>query len=125
MTFKAWHELVCANFEKCFWVNTEPDPEEESPELIFKRGIYKDTYNATQFWTNTQLRPNFPISMVVVGEHYYIFISELLHVNCVLFFGNILKGDNSTLRCFMNEWIIYLSKVVLFYYVFEFAFGIT
>ncbi|XP_060552915.1 glycogen debranching enzyme-like isoform X1 [Ruditapes philippinarum] len=68
MTFKAWHELLCANFERCFWVNTEPDPAEEAPELIFRRGIYKDTYNATQFWTNTQLRPNYPISMVVAPE---------------------------------------------------------
>lgn len=66
ITFKAWHELLCEQFENCFWVNTEPYPEEEAPELIFRRGIYKDTYLATQFWTNTQLRPNYPISMVVV-----------------------------------------------------------
>lgn len=67
VTFKEWHEKIVEHFEECFWVNTEPTEGEETPELIVRRGIYKDTYYATQFWTNTQLRPNFPVAMVTVG----------------------------------------------------------
>lgn len=68
ITFKAWHELIKSNFERYYWINTEPEAGEEAPDLIFRRGMYKDTYNSTQFWTNTQLRPNYPISMVVAPE---------------------------------------------------------
>ncbi|KAL4235669.1 hypothetical protein ACF0H5_004064 [Mactra antiquata] len=68
IAFQSWHDLICANFEKKFWINTEPTPGEEDPKLIFRRGIYKDLHKATQFWTNTQLRPNFPVSMVVAPQ---------------------------------------------------------
>ncbi|KAH3779514.1 hypothetical protein DPMN_157317 [Dreissena polymorpha] len=68
ITFKEWHDMIRYNFEPCFWVNTDPVPDEVAPELITRRGIYKDCYYATQFWTNTQLRPNYPIAMVVAPE---------------------------------------------------------
>ncbi|XP_052775290.1 glycogen debranching enzyme-like isoform X2 [Mya arenaria] len=68
VSFLDWYNLIKKNFEFCFWVNTEPVEGEQAPELIAKRGIYKDTYFATQFWTNTQLRPNFPIAMVVAPD---------------------------------------------------------
>jgi len=67
VTFGEWHAKIVKSFEKCFWVNTEPTEGEEGPELIARRGVYKDTYYATQFWTNTQLRPNFPVAMVAVS----------------------------------------------------------
>lgn len=66
LSFQDWHDKICENFEQCFWVNMEPTEGEETPELIVMRGIYKDTYFATQFWTNTQLRPNFAVAMVTV-----------------------------------------------------------
>lgn len=65
-TFKRWAEKIQQNFEKYFWINTEPVGEEPSPELINKRGIYKDTHGSTHKFTDFQLRCNFPIAMVAV-----------------------------------------------------------
>ncbi len=67
MTFSAWTSLIKKNFEKNFWINTSPDAAAEpKPDLINKRGIYKDSHGASQFWADYQLRPNFSITMVVV-----------------------------------------------------------
>lgn len=66
-TFKEWSDKIKANFEKYFWVNTTSVPGEYRPDLINKRGIYKDCFGATQEWSDFQLRCNFPIAMVVVS----------------------------------------------------------
>ncbi|TSL82510.1 Glycogen debranching enzyme [Bagarius yarrelli] len=69
MLYEEWNSRIQDNFEKMFYVS--PDPEEKTenhPELVHKRGIYKDTYGASSPWCDYQLRPNFTIAMVVAPE---------------------------------------------------------
>ncbi|XP_076440742.1 glycogen debranching enzyme-like isoform X2 [Babylonia areolata] len=69
ITFEQWADAIKANFEEDFYISEQPNPANEpNPELIVRRGIYKDCFNATQFWSNFQLRPNFCVSMVVASE---------------------------------------------------------
>lgn len=65
MSFKEWGNLIQENFEKHFYVSTIPAPGDS--KLINKRGIYKDSVNASRPWADFQLRPNFPIAMAVVS----------------------------------------------------------
>nr|XP_018912835.1 PREDICTED: glycogen debranching enzyme [Bemisia tabaci] len=67
-SYKEWNKRIQDNFEKYFWVSTSPDPNEKRPDLVNRKGIYKDTYGASQPWTDYQLRPNFPVAMVVAPE---------------------------------------------------------
>ncbi|XP_071799399.1 glycogen debranching enzyme-like [Asterias amurensis] len=66
MSYKEWDAKLQANFEKKFWIPQDADKTKD--ELINRRGIYKDSVGATQFWADYQLRPNFPIAMVVAPE---------------------------------------------------------
>lgn len=66
-----WAELIDANFERCFYIDEVPGRQAERDlpaDLIYVRGMYKDSVNASQFWADTQLRCNFPIAMVVAPE---------------------------------------------------------
>lgn len=69
MTFDQWGSLIKKNFEPCFWVPPAHQPvhhDDLHPEMINRRLIYKDSYGAIWPWADYQLRPNFPIAMVVV-----------------------------------------------------------
>ncbi|XP_066992681.2 glycogen debranching enzyme [Anabrus simplex] len=67
-SYKQWEEKIAANFERCFYIHAAPVPGEQNVELIHRRGIYKDSYHASQPWTDFQLRCNVPISMAVAPE---------------------------------------------------------
>uniref|UniRef100_A0A665URJ1 Glycogen debranching enzyme n=1 Tax=Echeneis naucrates TaxID=173247 RepID=A0A665URJ1_ECHNA len=69
VSYVEWDSKIQENFEKKFYISHDPqDPEEEQPELVHKRGIYKDSYRASSPWCDYQLRPNFPIAMTVAPE---------------------------------------------------------
>ncbi|XP_061097981.1 glycogen debranching enzyme isoform X2 [Conger conger] len=68
-SYEEWNDLIQTNFEKMFYVSHDPkDPNEKHPDLVHKRGIYKDSYGASSPWCDYQLRPNFTIAMVVAPE---------------------------------------------------------
>ncbi|CAF87833.1 unnamed protein product, partial [Tetraodon nigroviridis] len=67
VSYSQWNQQLQQTFELAFWVSEDPqDPNEKHPELVHKRGIYKDSYGASSPWCDYQLRPNFTIAMVVV-----------------------------------------------------------
>lgn len=78
-TFADWDARIAANFEKQFWVPLVADPNEPKNNLVHRRGIYKDSVNATQPWADYQLRCNFPIAIVVVS----IFSSPSIIFKCL------------------------------------------
>lgn len=68
LTYSEWNQKIQANFEAKFWVPS--DVCKETNKLVNRAGIYKDSFGATQFWADYQLRCNFPIAMVVVSSYY-------------------------------------------------------
>ncbi|GLV44486.1 uncharacterized protein CBL_10290 [Carabus blaptoides fortunei] len=67
-TYKQWSDKIHNNFEKCFWINTVPVPCEKRPDLVHRRGMYKDCFGASQQWSDYQLRCNVPVAMVAAPE---------------------------------------------------------
>ncbi|XP_072219597.1 glycogen debranching enzyme isoform X2 [Leuresthes tenuis] len=69
ISYSQWNQQLQQSFEAGFWVSGDPhDPNEKHPDLVHKRGIYKDSYGASSPWCDYQLRPNFTIAMVVAPE---------------------------------------------------------
>ncbi|XP_075473238.1 glycogen debranching enzyme isoform X1 [Ascaphus truei] len=69
VTFSEWNQRIQDHFEKMFHVSEDPsDPNEQRPDLVHKRGIYKDSCGASSPWCDYQLRPNFSVAMVVAPE---------------------------------------------------------
>ncbi|KAF7653347.1 hypothetical protein LDENG_00084160 [Lucifuga dentata] len=69
VSYAEWDKQLQQTFEVGFWVSGDPkDPHEKHPDLVHKKGIYKDSYGASSPWCDYQLRPNFTIAMVVAPE---------------------------------------------------------
>uniref|UniRef100_A0A674P8Z8 Glycogen debranching enzyme n=1 Tax=Takifugu rubripes TaxID=31033 RepID=A0A674P8Z8_TAKRU len=69
VSYSQWNQQLQQAFEAAFWVSEDPqDSNEKNPELVHKKGIYKDSYGASSPWCDYQLRPNFTIAMVVAPE---------------------------------------------------------
>ncbi|KAF1815982.1 hypothetical protein P152DRAFT_479814 [Eremomyces bilateralis CBS 781.70] len=71
VTWSEWAKLIKDNFERCYYVpsnESEDQGHDVEPELINRRGIYKDLYRSGKPYEDYQLRPNFPIAMVVAPD---------------------------------------------------------
>uniref|UniRef100_A0A3Q3IKW1 Glycogen debranching enzyme n=1 Tax=Monopterus albus TaxID=43700 RepID=A0A3Q3IKW1_MONAL len=69
ISYSQWNQQLQQSFEAGFWVSGDPeDPNEKHPDLVHKKGVYKDSYGASSPWCDYQLRPNFTIAMVVAPE---------------------------------------------------------
>lgn len=71
VTLKQWNQLVQDNFEKKFYVPEDPKDDAKydvDPNIVNRRGIYKDLYRSGKPYEDYQLRPNFAIAMVVAPE---------------------------------------------------------
>ena len=68
ITFKAWAAKIKANFERCYYIPSDPSNDEQydvDPNVINRRGIYKDLYRSGKRYEDYQLRANFTIAMTV------------------------------------------------------------
>lgn len=79
-TYEQWADLIQLNFEKYFYVGHEGGP------LVNKKGIYKDSVNASQPWTDFQLRCNFPVAMIAVNFDFFF----LFNILCMRTFLNFI-----------------------------------
>jgi len=71
VTFKEWNDLIQASFERSFFIPKDPSEDANysiNTSLVNRRPIYKDLYLSTDEYTDYQLRPNFPVAMVVAPE---------------------------------------------------------
>jgi len=71
LSLEEWNDLIQRNFEKHFYVPLDPAQDAEyaiRPDLVNRRGMYKDTYGSISPFADYQLRPNFPVAMCVAPE---------------------------------------------------------
>ena len=71
ISYIEWADRIKANFEKCYWipVDSKEDIEDDvDPQIINRRGIYKDLYRSGKEYEDYQLRCNFSIAMVVAPD---------------------------------------------------------
>ncbi|KAI1007537.1 Glycogen debranching enzyme [Podosphaera aphanis] len=68
ISFSEWANLLEANFNRCYYIPIDPSDDvnyDVNPNIINRRGIYKDLYKSGKEYEDYQLRPNFPIAMTV------------------------------------------------------------
>ncbi|OQR68221.1 glycogen debranching enzyme-like [Tropilaelaps mercedesae] len=88
-SFVEWASRIKSHFEPHFWVPEEgAGPQDLRPDLINRRGIYKDTLGSGLPWADYQFRPNFTIAMVVAPELFNRAHAQKALTNA----ENLLKG---------------------------------
>jgi glycogen debranching enzyme len=84
ISFADWASRIRDNFERCYYVpvsSKEDTKYDINPDIINRRGIYKDLYRSGKEYEDYQLRPNFPIAMTVAPDLFDD--KHALHALCV------------------------------------------
>lgn len=71
ITFGDWAKLIKNNFERCYYVPMSPKDDanyDVNPDIVNRRGIYKDLYSSGKPYEDYQLRPNYAIAMTVAPD---------------------------------------------------------
>lgn len=71
ITYGAWASKLRNSFEHCYYIpaNSQDWPQYDvNPAIVNRKGIYKDVYRGKKEYRDYQLRPNFPIAMVVAPD---------------------------------------------------------
>ena len=72
LTYAEWAQKIKDHFERHFWIPEEKadavSKEGDSAGYIHRTGMYKDTVGSTSRYTDYQLRPNFPIAIIVAPD---------------------------------------------------------
>ena len=70
LSYKEWALRIDNSFEENFWIPEEPtvkNQQDEEAKLVHRRGIYKDTVDASHRFADYQFRPNLCVAMAVVS----------------------------------------------------------
>ena len=68
ISWGTWASKIKKNFERCYFIPLDPKENKDfdvDPQIINRRGIFKDLYRSGKPYEDYQLRPNFPIAMAV------------------------------------------------------------
>jgi len=71
ITYGAWAAKIKASFEHCYYVPTDSSHWSQydiNASIVNRKGIYKDVHRCKKEYRDYQLRPNFPIAMVVAPD---------------------------------------------------------
>ncbi|KAI1638437.1 glycogen debranching enzyme [Biscogniauxia mediterranea] len=71
ITFSAWADLIKSSFEHSYYVPLDPAQDSQyvvNPNVVNRRGIYKDLFKSGKEFEDYQLRSNFTIAMTVAPE---------------------------------------------------------
>lgn len=91
ISFTDWASKIRDNFERCYYVpasSKEDVKYDVNPDIINRRGIYKDLYKSGKEYEDYQLRPNFPIAMTVAPDLFDD--KHALHALCLA--DGVLRG---------------------------------
>lgn len=71
ITYEAWALKIKQSFEHAYYIpasDADFPKYDVNPAIVNRRGIYKDVYRGKKEYRDYQLRPNFPIAMVVAPD---------------------------------------------------------
>ena len=71
VSFQQWNDLLQENFERCYYIPSTPEEDSKydvDPNIINRRGIYKDLYRSGKPYEDYQLRAQVAMAMTVAPE---------------------------------------------------------